>query len=99
MTSVIEVTHHRADLDPSSMFIAENVLILQSNIFAAQPCLPKALDNPHPKALEAIHEEEAILSDQSVFLRACFAGNHEQLDLAAARLGKAVARFFDNERP
>lgn len=77
----------------------ENVLILQSNIFAAQPCLSKALDNPHPKAIQAIHEEEAALADMSVFLRACFAGNHEQLDLAAERLGKAIGRFFNNERP
>lgn len=87
MFAIVEIIH------------LECVLILQSNIFAAQPTLPKALDNPHAKALEAIKLEEAALSDRSVFLRACFAGNHEQLDLAAARLGKAVARFFDNERP
>jgi hypothetical protein len=93
------MTWHGAEVGPSLPVLAENVLILQSSIFAAQPCLPKALDNPHPKALEAIHEEEAVLADQSVFLRACFAGNHEQLDLAAARLGKAISRFFDNERP
>jgi hypothetical protein len=74
----------------------ENVLILQSSIFAARPCLPKSIEQPDPKAIAALHEEEADLMDRSVFLRACFAGNLEQIDLAAVRLGKAVARFFES---
>lgn len=70
------------------------MLILQSSLFAARPMLPKSIEHPDPRAIAAINEEEAILSDRSVFLRACFAPNVEQLDLASIRLGKAVQRFF-----
>lgn len=76
--------------------IEEGVLILQSSIFASQPALPLGFQPEDPQAHEALQEDGSDLLDKAVFLRACFAGNYEQLDLASARLGKAFARFFEN---
>lgn len=79
--------------------IDEKVLVLQSAMFAAYPAFSldfaKVAD---AKAQAALAEDEALLSDSACFLRVCYAGNYEQLDLAAKRLGVAVKRFFDGER-
>lgn len=78
--------------------INEHVLVLQSSMFAAYPAFSldfaKVADG---KAQAALAEDEALLSDRACFLRVCYAGNYEQLDLAAQRLGVAVKRFFDGE--
>lgn len=71
------------------------MLVLQSSIFASAPAFSSVFSRvAEPKALNALKQDESQVVDRATFLRACFAGNHEQLELAAARLGKAVERFF-----
>jgi hypothetical protein len=75
--------------------IAENVLVLQSSIFASAPSFSSVFaKTAEPKALSTLKNDESQVMVGARFLRACFAGNHEQLELAAVRLGKAVQRFF-----
>lgn len=79
--------------------IDENVLVLQSSIFASYPKLPRDFQPaPDSDVHASLEEEESKLMDRSRYLRACFAGNYEQIDTAAQRLGKAVTEFFENAR-
>lgn len=75
--------------------IDENVLILTSNLFASHTSLPLEFSPADPEAARTLQKtEESALKDRSCFLRACFAGNHEQIDLASKRLGIALDKFF-----
>ena len=73
--------------------IDEQVLILQSSIFAARSALPDSFEST-PEIDASLADEEQAMLDKSRFLRAAFTSNMEQLDLAGERLGRAVARFF-----
>jgi len=77
--------------------IDENVLILESSLFASHSATPLDFVPKDPETTRRLLKtEEADLIDRSCFLRACFAGNHEQLDLASKRLGIAIEKFFND---
>jgi hypothetical protein len=79
--------------------LEENVLILQSSIFASQSALPIGfVPESVSDAEDALQAENAAILDKAVFLRACYAGNQEQLETASLRLGKAVANFFGTKQ-